>query len=141
LIPSLVVELCHPHAQLPSKKRTGDAGYDLYTPVDVIIDPNSQMVVPLGIKTEFPDYWVALVKDRSSVALRGCHVVAGVVDSSYRGEWKLVLWNLSDEPIGFLTGEKIAQFVLTPIINNLQPKQGKVSESDRGSGGFGSSGR
>jgi len=68
-------------------------------------------------------------------------LLRGVVDSSYRGEWKLVLWNLSDEPIGFLTGEKIAQFVLTPIINNLQPKQGKVSESDRGSGGFGSSGR
>lgn len=137
--PQLIVELCHPHAKIPSKKRRSDFGYDLYVPEDVYIDPMSKVKIDLGFKTEFPDIWGVLIMDRSSVADAGCHVVGQVIDSEYRDTWKVMLWNLSDKPIGFLTGDKIAQFVLLPQIS-LQPREGKVSDTTRGSG-FGSSGR
>lgn len=138
-LPQLLVELCHPHAQMPMKKRKSDFGYDLYTPEDFIVDPMCKIKIDLGFKTEFPDIWGALLMDRSSVADAGCHVVGQVIDSEYRDTWKVMLWNLSDRPIGFLTGDKIAQFVLLPQIS-LQPREGKVSPSTRGQG-FGSSGR
>lgn len=147
------VELCHPHAQAPSQRSPDDAGWDLYLPTDLHIEPMDQALVGLGIKVQFSPLWVGLIQDRSSVALaphnsvvhrgRGCHVVAGVIEGNYPDEWKVALWNLSDQPAGFAAGERVAQLLLLPRVTGVAPRV--VPRIERAGtarpGGFGSSGR
>ncbi len=137
---NLKFKLVHPFAQMPSKSRRSDAGLDLYTPEDCVIDPMSQVLIDLGIQSEFFDGWVAWVVDRSGLALKGLHVTAGIIDSNYRKNWGVSMWNLGDRPFGFHRGDRVAQVIMQPIVN-LLPKQVEVlSESPR-EAGWGSSGR
>ncbi|MEM1634296.1 MAG: dUTP diphosphatase, partial [Nanopusillaceae archaeon] len=96
-------------AKLPERKREGDAGLDLYCIEDVIIKPKEIKLVSTGIAIEIPKGYFGLIKDRSGLATKGLHVLAGVIDENYRGEVKVVLVNLSDEEIKIEKFSRIAQ--------------------------------
>jgi len=132
-------ELIHPRAKPPKRAEAGSAGYDLVTPEPVVIFPGQQDLIPLGIKTEFPPGMVGLIFDRSSLGAKGISRHCGVIDSSYRGEWKVALRNHSGKPIAFHAGDRVAQVVFVKHATD-DFEIGPVSESERGEGGFGSTG-
>ena len=123
--------------------RAGDAGYDLVATVDCLLRPLELTAVPTGLHLELPPGCVGLVKDRSSLALAGLHCLAGVIDSAYRGEVKVILVNLGAENYRIRGGQRIAQLLvlnaLTPAIE-IVPSLDLLSTTDRGDAGFGSTG-
>jgi dUTP pyrophosphatase len=126
-------------------KRPTDAGLDLRCVGPVTIPSGGFELVPTGLHVEIPEGYFGLVRDRSSVALKGGVCVAGVIDSSYRGEIKVAMHNLGKLPLEFAAGERFAQMILIPhfAIGELAlvASVDELSSTDRGSGGFGSTGR
>ncbi len=122
-----------------------DAGFDIACSVDTEIAPKSFALIETGLHLAIPENWVALLRDRSSVALRGGVVTAGVIDASYRGEVKIAMHNLSDETLSFKCGERVAQALVIPHLPGSQSLEAKsletLGETERGAGGFGSTGK
>lgn len=123
--------------------RMGDAGYDLFALADYRVEPGQRALVNTGLYLEIPPGFVGLVKDRSSMAAAGIHTLAGVIDSSYRGELKILLVNLGSNAYRISPGQKIAQLLVVPVhtesiefVDSLED----LSASARGAGGFGSTG-
>lgn len=79
--------------------RLEDGGYDLYSTINIDLLPGNGVLIPVGIMTQFPNEWVALVSDRGSMGLKGVMRQAGVVDSGYRGEWMVKLYNTGIDTI------------------------------------------
>ncbi|HRL11013.1 MAG TPA: dUTP diphosphatase [Aggregatilineales bacterium] len=124
--------------------RPGDAGYDLYAVETLQIVPGGRGLIPTGVHVEIPEGYVGLVKDRSSMALKGLHTMAGVVDAGYRGEIKIVLLNTTGEPVTIDAGQKVAQMIVVPVYTQaLETVESleALSATERGAGGFGSTGR
>jgi dUTP pyrophosphatase len=126
-------------APLPRKANPGDLGYDLFSVESVTLPPGATTPVHTGIAVELPESWGALVKDRSSMALKGITTRAGVIDGGYRGEIIVVLHNEGDQPYSIQTGDKIAQLVPLPVTEWDVIEVEELSETKRGDGGFGSS--
>lgn len=128
-----------------SPPRAMDAGFDLPSLGEVSIPAGGFALLRTGVHLAIPDGWVGLVRDRSSVALKGGAVTAGVIDSAYRGEVKVAMHNLSGAPLSFKCGERIAQLVVVQHLEGAQCAEVKsieqLGESERGGGGFGSTGR
>ncbi len=123
--------------------RLGDAGYDLYSPAPYQVAPGQRVLVETGLHLEIPAGYVGLVKDRSSVASAGLHTLAGVIDSAYRGELKILLVNLASETAQIRARQKIAQLLLVPVYHeavNYVDSLADLSSTERGAGGFGSTG-
>lgn len=139
--PYLKIELVHKNAKVPFRANKSDAGLDVYTPEDLLIPAGSHRKISLGWKCEFPEGWVLLVFNKSGIATkRGLDKGAEVIDSGYRGEVHIHLFNHSDRPAEFFAGDKIAQLLLMPVWDGV-PSVGTVdNNTDRGTGGFGSSG-
>jgi dUTP pyrophosphatase len=139
--PFMIVELVHPEAKMPTRATAGDAGMDVYTPEPFGIAPRGNQKVSLGWRCEIPEGWVLLVFNKSGHAVKlGLDKGAEVIDSGYRGEVHIHLFNHSDEWVEFMAGDKIAQVLLMPVWSGL-PVEGKVNmNTERGSGGFGSTG-
>ncbi|MBI5037894.1 MAG: dUTP diphosphatase [Candidatus Kerfeldbacteria bacterium] len=132
----------HLNAKLPVHGRPGDAGLDLFAPEDVIIPPHERKQIPLGFAMEIPSEYVALVWDRSGMAAKmGIHSMAGVIDSTYRGEIKLVLYNTTNEPYQINAGDKVAQMVIQRHETVSFTEVDELSETERGEQGFLSSGK
>lgn len=135
------IKKLYPDVILPSYAYPGDAGLDLYSHEDFDLEPGKNKIFGLGLALEFDSGFVGLLKDRSSLSTKCVHCLGGVLDSKYRGEYKLNLINLGKEIYKIKKGDKIAQLLIMPI------KQVELSEvlelkiTDRGEGGFGSSGR
>lgn len=133
-----------PDAHLPRQQQRGDAGYDLAAVEDVTLQPRGGPVrVSTGISLQIPVDCYARVAPRSGLAARyGIDVLAGVVDASYRGEIQVVLINHGDAEFVVKAGDRIAQLIFeriyTPQLVEVTPEQ--LSQTDRGAGGFGSSG-
>lgn len=122
-----------PGARLPRRVDDGAAGFDLYA-----LGDQEGRLIATGVALEIPAGWVGIVKDRSGVALSGRgFTVAGVIDSSYRGEIKIVF----DRAIKVQDGERIAQLVIVPHFAGTVEEVGALSETARGASGFGASGR
>lgn len=119
---------------------TGDAGYDLYADLDIHIPAGQIGLIPTGIAVEIPTGMVGLIKDRSSVAKLGLFTVGGVVDSSYRGEVKVMIWNNSGGHYSIRKGQKISQMVVIPCYTEQVERVNSMSETARGTEGFGSTG-
>jgi dUTP pyrophosphatase len=117
------------------------AGYDLISPIDVILSPFNITYISLDMASEFSSELVAVIKDRSSMAKRGIHVLGGVIDSDYRGKWAVLLYNCSSVPVQINAGDRIAQFLLVKISNEPVTQVSELSVTERGEGGFGSTGR
>jgi dUTP pyrophosphatase len=137
----LKVKKIHKNAKLPSYGHTGDAGLDLFAAVDVVMDKGQVLSVPTGIQVAVPEGHVGLIWDKSGVSLQGVHRLAGVIDSGYRGEVKVVLVNLSAQPFSIEKGMKIAQLLIQPINTVKVIAVEDLGETPRGEGGFGSTGK
>mgnify|MGYP002521115874 FL=1 len=126
-----------PDAILPDYAHDGDAGMDLYSIKEEIIEPLSWKLIPTGLACELPENTEGQVRSKSGIALKnGVFVLnsPGTVDENYRGEIGVILYNLNTkEPFLIKKGQKIAQYVETVEIQEL-------SNTDRGQGGFGSTG-
>src|SRR5687767_11183095 len=128
-------------ATLPIKDTPSDAGIDIFTNESYTLKPGEAHMFSTGIAVEFPEAYVALIWDRSGLGSKGIHRLAGVIDSGYRGEWKIVLINLSQEPYEITAGDKIAQCVVQKFEPVEIVEAEALAESARGAAGFGSSGR
>lgn len=140
------VKKLHPHAVLPTYGSAEAAGADLYACLEeaVTIAPGEVYWVPTGIALEVPKGCAGLVYARSSMgAKRGLAPAnkVGVVDSDYRGEVKVVLLNHSNQPQTLQPGERVAQFVITPVLQPMYEEVEELTDTDRGQGGFGSTGK
>jgi dUTP pyrophosphatase len=125
----------------PFYAHEGDAGIDLRSAVEVIVKTGETEVVPTGIKMAIPSGYVGLVWDKSGYAAKSSiHVLAGVVDSGYRGEIKVVVKNLGKADFEIKKDMKIAQILIQPVVRaNLIEKE-SLEDTTRGEGGFGSTG-
>jgi dUTP pyrophosphatase len=126
-------------AKLPERKREGDAGLDLYCIEDFEIEPNEIKIVRTGIAIEIPKGYFGMIKDRSGLASKGLHVLAGIIDENYRGEIKIVLINLGKEKLKFEKYSRIAQLLIIPYLK-VEIEESELSQTERGENGFGSSG-
>lgn len=130
---------------LPRYAHPGDAGADLVTTVDVTLAPGERAMVPTGISLALPAGYVGLVHPRSGLAAdSGLSIVnaPGTIDAGYRGEVKVVLVNLdAREPVTLRRGDRIAQLVLQRVDTARFVEVDTLPGSDRGVGGYGSTGR
>tara|TARA_Y100000310_G_scaffold162301_1_gene162302 strand:+ start:249 stop:671 length:423 start_codon:yes stop_codon:yes gene_type:complete len=128
-------------AIIPTKANSSDAGWDLYAAEDAIIDPMNRELVSTQIAMAIPEGFVGLIWDRSGMAAkRGVHRFAGVIDSGYRGEIKVCLWNASDKYCIVTKGERVAQILFQQVPSFTLKEVSTLEETERGEGGFGSSG-
>jgi len=139
-MPKLKVLKLDPTAHPPERANPGDLGYDLFALEHSVIAQGETMLIGAGIALEFPDGWGAIIKDRSSVAVKGVTVSAGVIDNGYRGEIKIALFNHSGNDFIVERDMKIAQLIPTPVTDWRVTVVEKLSATERGEGGFGSSG-
>jgi len=130
---------------MPKYAKPGDAGADLATRVDVTLQPGERALVPTGISLALPNGYVALVHPRSGLALKhGVSIVntPGTVDAAYRGELQVILINHDQkDAISFKKGDRIAQLVIQQVEAAEFIEVDSLPGSDRGAGGFGSTGK
>jgi dUTP pyrophosphatase len=131
-------------ATLPTRAHAGDAGLDLYAAEGATLGPGERASVGTGIAIEIPAGHAGLVLPRSGLAAR--HGIAlvnapGLIDAGYRGEIRVLLLNTDrTEPFEIRPGDRIAQLLLTPFADVLPVEARELAASERGNGGFGSSG-
>jgi dUTP pyrophosphatase len=142
----LPVRLLHPAARPPERSRDGDAGYDLRSVEDFVLEPGARALVGTGVALALPESLAGLVLPRSGLAAR--HGITtlnapGLIDPNYRGEVRVILHNAGAERYAGEVGDRIAQLLLVPfasaalnVVAELPP-----APDDRGANGFGSSGR
>jgi dUTP pyrophosphatase len=130
------------NAILPAYAHSGDAGMDLFSTEDYVIRPGERMIVSTGISMELPEGYVALIWGKSGLAVKkGIAVLGGVIEHTYRGEYGVIALNTSDEDFFIKVGEKIAQVLIQPIVSVDLEEVSELSDTARGDGGFGSSGK
>ena len=140
------VKKLYPDAKLPTYSTPFAAGADLYadTEKDVTREPHTTVVVTTGLSVEIPDGYAGLVYARSGLASKNDLAPAnkvGVIDSDYRGETFVALHNHGNYPQTISNGQRIAQLVITPVIAAEFVEAEELSRTERGEGGFGSSGK
>ena len=140
----LAVQLLHPAARPPERTRPGDAGFDLRAVEDFTLTPGERALVPTGVAIALPPGHAGLVTPRSGLAIKhGISVVngPGLVDPNYRGELKVVLVNLGAETFRGQAGDRIAQLLIVPFAAPPVQVVDELDDTERGTAGFGSSGR
>lgn len=144
----ILVQLVHPQAKMPEKKRHSDLGYDIFCVPDESwrnghyeLMPYESHLFSTGIKVATPNQYGFILRDRSSMGIKDVTVEAGVIEGTYRGEWKVQLINLGKTPCIINAGDKIVQAILIPILPSMICPAESLPSTDRGEKGFGSSGR
>ena len=131
-------------AKIPSRANQSDAGADLFSLESHTIQPLERAIIPTGIRVEIPEGHYGRIAPRSGLAAKnGIDVLAGVVDSGYRGEIKVILYNTDKSNSFFIEpGERIAQLIIEKHYNYefIEVVQ-ELTDSSRGQGGFGSTGK
>lgn len=132
--------------ELPAYETTASAGLDLraFLPEKIVLRPLERALVRTGLFMEIPEGYEAQVRPRSGLALKhGITVLnsPGTIDADYRGEIGVILVNLSQEPFGIESGDRIAQMVFAKVEQAEWTETGSLSETSRGEGGFGSTGK
>ena len=143
---SIRVKKLSPKAILPTYGSVEAAGADLYACLEegVTIQPGETVFIPTGIALEVPKGCAGLVYARSSMGVKRGLAPAnkvGVIDSDYRGEIKVVLLNHGKVPRTVEHGERVAQFLSTPVLTPQYEEVEELTDTDRGTGGFGSTGK
>ena len=141
----LIKTLSH-NAQIPIYKTEGSSGMDLMalTEDKIVIKPNKSALVPTGLSVAIPDDTEIQIRPRSGLAAKSSISVLntpGTIDSDYRGELKVILFNHGDKEFIINNGDRIAQMVLVPILKVQFEEVQDLPETIRGSGGFGSTGK
>lgn len=132
-----------PSATLPSYAHPGDAGMDLCSVEELVIPRGERRLVRTGLAMRLPPGYEAQVRPRSGLALKkGVTVLnsPGTIDEGYRGEIGVILVNLGDEPFGVCKGDRIAQMVVAPCARAEIALVSELDSTERGVGGFGSTG-
>jgi dUTP pyrophosphatase len=142
----LKVKLLVPTARAPTVAHPGeDLGYDVYAAATITIPGRNHGVVSTGIAIEIADDhgrpMGALLRDKSSMAAKRMVLTGGVIDSGYRGEIKVLMENLGDEPATIRAGDKIANLIPYPVLTGEVRVVEELAESKRKAGGFGSTGK
>jgi dUTP pyrophosphatase len=143
-VDQLEVKLLHPDARAPERGREGDAGYDLSCVESFVLRPGERKLVPTGVAIALPPGVAGLVTPRSGLAIRpgiACVNSPGLIDPNYRGELRVILVNLGSKRFEGAAGDRIAQLLLVPFATPALQIVEELPESERGSNGFGSSGR
>lgn len=144
---TLNIKKLNDNAIIPKAATGGSAGMDLYAclDLDVVLKPGERALIPTGIAIALPDSsYVAYIYARSGLAIKNGITLSncvGVVDSDYRGEIKVGLVNLSDKDYTVTSGDRIAQMVIAPVIIPEISEVVELDETERGAGGFGSTGK
>ncbi len=138
------IKKLHPEAQLPQYQTLHSAGADLYACLDetVTLAPMEIKLIPTGFAMEIPEGYEAQVRPRSGLGAKGISVpnAPGTIDADYRGEVKVILINLSGQDFSISHHDRIAQMVIAPTVQAVFHFNDDLSDTDRGSGGFGSTG-
>lgn len=128
-------------AFMPTRAYAADAGLDLYSPVDAIIPPRYALTIDTGVHVELPKNTVGMVKSKSGLNVKHGILSEGVIDVGYTGSIRVKLYNHSGRGYIVNRGEKISQLVILPILTPDLELVDELDETERGSGGFGSTGR
>jgi dUTP pyrophosphatase len=139
------VELIHANAKIPTYAHEGDQGADIYAVEEIVVEPHTYgNVIPTGLKVIIPHDWCLSIRPRSGLSKNSTLRISNspaTIDQQYRGEIKVLIDNIGDAPVTIKAGERIAQMILE---RNYQAKYHKVDsvepDTERGEGGFGSSG-
>ncbi len=138
----LKIKKLSPDAVIPKYAHAGDAAFDLYSIEDVVIKPNERLQIGTGLAMEIPDGYVGLIWDKSGLSHKsGLKTLGGVIDSGYRGEVKVGMINLGKEDYVFEKGHKVAQMLIQKIEHAEIEETLELSDTSRGVGGFGSTGK
>ncbi|NVN96910.1 dUTP diphosphatase [Candidatus Nomurabacteria bacterium] len=129
------------NAKLPKYHHPGDVGMDVYAMETYTIEPGGHHFFWHGFAMEFPIGYAAIIKDKSSLSKAGLSTMGGVFDAGYRGEYNTHLVNLSDKPYTVEEGDKVSQIVIFPVDIAELEETDTLSESARGEGMFGSTGK
>lgn len=139
------VKILDPGMETPLYAHDGDAGCDLRSAADITLEPGQRAMVPTGLALAIPEGYAGFVQPRSGLAAKhGIGVVngPGLIDSGYRGEVKVILINFDDsEAFTIVRGDKIAQLVIQKVEKAVFRAVEELSDTKRGDGGFGSTGK
>ncbi len=136
------IKKLHPDAKLPSYAHDGDAGFDFCAIESLVVSASLRVVVGTGIAIEIPLGFVGLVWDKSGISTKhGIKTLAGVIDAGYNGEIKIGLINLGSEDYKINKGDKIAQMLIQKVEHAEIKEVNELSDTTRGNGGFGSTGK
>ena len=128
---------------IPKYATNGSACMDVYSSIDTFIYPDETQVIPLGIAVEIPKWYELQVRGRSGLSKKGIIVSNGIgtIDSDYRGEIGMILTNLTSEVFKITQGDRVGQVCLSQVIPISFEEVEQLSETERGAGGYGSTGK
>ena len=128
-------------AFMPERAHKQDAGYDLRTPLRFVLHPHSSATIDTGVHVQIPEGYVGFLKAKSGLNVEHDITGTGVIDSGYTGSIRVKLYNNGDIPHVFEVGDKLIQLVILPILTPELELVNDLEETERGSDGFGSTGR
>ena len=142
----VLIKRLSPSVQLPSYKTNGASGMDLMAFIEqpIELEPGKSCLVPTGLSVAFPEKYEIQIRPRSGLAAKNNITVLntpGTIDSDYRGELKIILFNHGNENFQINNSDRIAQMILTPIIKMELQETDVLPDTVRGEGGFGSTGK
>jgi dUTP pyrophosphatase len=142
----VLIKKLNPSVQLPSYKTSGASGMDLMAFIEkpIVIKPGNSCLVPTGLSVAFSEEFEIQIRPRSGLAAKNKISVLntpGTIDSDYRGELKIILFNHSSKNFTINNNDRVAQMVLTPVVKMEIEEKDKLPETIRGKGGFGSTGK
>ena len=140
------IKKLNPSVQLPSYKTSGASGMDLMAFIEepIKLKPGKSCLVPTGLSVAFPKEYEIQIRPRSGLAAKnniGVLNTPGTIDSDYRGELKIILFNHGSENFVIKKNDRVAQMILTPVIKMELKETDELPETIRGEGGFGSTGK
>lgn len=136
------VKRLKPNAVLPSYAHGGDAAMDLYSTEDYFVRSGKRQLVSTGIAMELPQGYFASIRGKSGLALKkGVAILGGVIEYTYRGEYGVVVLNTGEEDFEIKKGDKVAQVVIAPVVTAKVEEVGELSDTTRGMGAWGSTGK
>ena len=142
----VLIKKLNPSVQLPSYKTNGASGMDLMAFIEkpINLEPGKSCLVPTGLSLAFPEEYEIQIRPRSGLAAKNNITVLntpGTIDSDYRGELKIILFNHGNKNFLINNNDRVAQMILTPIIKMELHETEELPETVRGEGGFGSTGK
>ncbi len=138
---TIKIKKLHQDAVVPRYAKEHDAGMDFYASESLVLQPGERRLVSTGIAMAIPSGYVGLIWDKSGIATKhGLKTMAGVIDAGYRGEIRILVHNLGNEEFVVEKGNKVAQMLIQPVEQREVMEVEKLDSTDRGEGGFGSTG-
>lgn len=128
---------------IPTKAHSSDACFDIYSPIDIVLEPNKIYKIDLGFSVEIPHGYKLCIYSRSSMGLKGIVIPnsIGIIDADYRGSCGLILINLSNDDYEIKKHDRVAQMALEKVIPCKICEYDELNKTDRNTGGFGSTGK